>query len=197
MKTIKEYLGFGKNDIVTLSDLQTQTEFNMLSVDFIITEVRTYKEPSSYFTYTCYFASYKPSVGDEQTIMLMVRQIGANFDLRVFYMDSSGPSEDFVPLFDALKDDLIDRFNATLHFGEDDVEVTWDRQGDSKFGIETKSTQSGESDPKTIAEYFTADDSRGNPHCFIEWTGNKLGGFIEVWYGCEVRVDDVELLHNH
>lgn len=34
MKTVKEFLGFNVKDIVTLSDLQTQAEFDRMSVDF-------------------------------------------------------------------------------------------------------------------------------------------------------------------
>jgi hypothetical protein len=192
--TKENFLGFRVKDIITLSDIQTQTEYSKLNVDFVITEVRIYKEPSEFFTYTGYLATYKPKPDQEHNIMLLVREIGDDFDLRVFYLDTDGPSDDFSPLFSPDADDLIDRFEASIHFGEEQIDVTWDRQGDTSFGIESTSTKTQGTDQKTLAEYFTNDETRGNPHCFIEWTGNKIGGYLEIWYGCEIRIEDVELL---
>jgi hypothetical protein len=191
---LKDFLGFKVKDIITLSDIQTQTEYSKISVDFVITEVRTYKEPSGFFTYTAYLATYKPKPDQEHNIMLLVRNVGDDFDLRVFYLNTEGPSEDFSPLFFPDADDLIDRFEVTIHFSDGEVDVTWDRQGDTNFGIESTTTKTQGTDQKTLAEYFTNDEARGNPHCFIEWTGNKVKGYIEVWYGCDIRVEDVESL---
>jgi len=195
-KDLKDYLGYHIGDIITLSDIQTQEEYKKTEVDFIVTEVRTYKESSGFFIYTGYIASYKPDPEHNHQIMLMIRNIGDSFDLRVFFLNSEGNSVDFESLFSPDKDDLIDRFNATLHFDDsEDLEVTWDRQNTSFFGIETTSTKIGGIDQKNIEEYFTNDETRGNPYCFIEWTGDKAEGFLEIWYGCEIRYEDVELLH--
>jgi hypothetical protein len=196
MGTISDFLNYGIGDIATLSDLQTQKEFKKMEVDFLIIETREYRHPI--FTYTGYVMSYKATPEDEeQQILLLIRQVGDDFDLRVYYMDSDGPSDDFEDLFVVDDDDLVDRFDATLHFDEDnaDLEVTWDRQGHSNFGIECDSSESEETTIKTLAEYFTNDDTRGNPHCLIEWTGDKLGGYIEIWYGCEIRENDLEMFH--
>ena len=48
-------------------------------------------------------------------------------------------------------------------------------------------------DYKTLAEYFTNDDTRGNPHCFVEWTGDAETGYMEIWYGCEIENTDIEV----
>jgi hypothetical protein len=196
MDNISDVLNYGVGDILTLSDLQTQKEFKKLEVDFTIVETREYKHPNNVFCLTCYIASYQASPDvDAQQIMLIIRQIGGDFDLRVYYLDSDGPSKDFEGIFAQNIDDLVDRFEVVLHFGEDDLGVTWDKQGESNFGIECFSSESQEINCKTIVNYFTNDDTRGNPLCFIEWTGDKLEGYIEIWYGCEIRKNDLEMFH--
>lgn len=194
-KTIDDFTGFGVDDIITLSDLQTQEEYNKTSVDFRIREVRVYKEPQGVFTYTAYLAEYKPNKDKVDQIMLLVMQVGSEFELRVYFLDNDGASDDFAPVFAEDKDDLIDRFDVTLNIGDEEYPVTWDKQGSSAFGVETTSTESNSDEPdcKTLAEYFTNDETKGNPHCFIEWTGDKEGGYIEIWYGCEIRNEDVEI----
>lgn len=200
MPEISEFLGYGVGDIITLSDLQTQKEFKKMSVDFTIIETREYAHPEGVFTYTGYIASYQATSDDEeQQIMLLIRKIGTSYDLQVYYMDNDGPSENFEGMFVEGIDDLEERFESKLFFDdlEEPLEVTWDRQGPTNFGIEVTSSESEVEEPdcKTIAEYFTSDDIRGNPNCFIEWTGDKVGGYIEVWYGCDIRVEDLEMFH--
>lgn len=193
---ISDFLGYHVNDIITLSDIQTQKEFNKMEVDFRIIETRRYQHPEGIYTYMGYLATYQAtSEDDEQMIMLMIRQIGSDFDLRVFFMDNDGSSDDFQGLFMPDADDLIDRFDVDLHFDDADLSVTWDRQGSTNFGIECDSSTSKETNVKSIAEYFTNDETRGNPHCFIEWSGDKKGGYIECWYGCEITEKDVEIFH--
>lgn len=194
-KAVDDFIGFGVGDIITLSDIQTQEEYNKTSVDFRIKEVRVYQKPMDAFTYTGYLAEYKPDKDEEHQIMLFVMQVGEDFELRVYFLDNDGPSEDFGPILSEDVEDLIDRFDVTLHIDDKDYPVTWDRQGSSAFGVEVTSTESDEEEPdcKTLAEYFTNDETKGNPHCFIEWTGEKEGGYIEIWYGCEVRDEDVEI----
>jgi hypothetical protein len=196
MAKISDFLNYGVGDIATLSDLQTQKEFKKMEADFLIIETRKYRHPEGIFTYTGYLMSYKATPeAVEQQIFLLIRQVGDDFDLRVYYLDSDGPSDSFEDLFIEDEDDLVDRFDVTLNFDDTSLEVTWDQQGQSNFGIECDSSESGETNVKTIAEYFTNDDTHGNPHCFIEWTGDKLGGYIEIWYGCEIRESDLEMYH--
>lgn len=92
-------------------------------------------------------------------------------------------------------EDLVERFEVTLHFDEDDSDsdVTWDKKdAGSTFGVETTSTET-ERDTKTLAEYFTNDETHDNPYCFIEWTGDSKKGWIEIWYGCEIKPEDLEM----
>lgn len=193
-KTVNDFIGYQEGDVITLSDIQTQQEYGESEVDFIITSTRVYQEPEKAFVYTGYIASYKQNTPDEKQIMLLIRQIEDNFDLRVFFLDSDGPSEDFEPLFNDLEEeDLLERIEATLFFDDGDLSVTWDRQGQTNFGIEAIYSDSEEPMLKSIAEYFTNDETHGNPHCFIEWTGDREGGYVEVWYGCDIREDDVEI----
>ena len=71
-KNVEDFLNFNVDDIITLSDIQTQIAYNMPSVDFKITEVRVYKEPQDAFIYTAYIAIYKPKKGSEKEIMLLI-----------------------------------------------------------------------------------------------------------------------------
>lgn len=94
---------------------------------------------------------------------------------------------------ESITEDLKERWEVTLHFDEGDTDVTWDKKGaGSTFGVETTSTETGD-DVKTLAEYFTNDETHGNPHCFIEWTGDSKKGWIEIWYGCEIKPEDIEM----
>lgn len=227
-----EFRNYKVGDIITLSDIQTQSEFDQMSVDFLIREVRTYKEPSGFFIYTGYIAEYQATDDKEaQTIMLLLREFDEDYDFRVFYMDTEGSSPEFESLFvevdvepeeedgpgeeyedgdmaeiieadehveedSNLSEDLVDRFEVVVYHEDNELEITWDRQGDSWFGIETWSTKT-EGDTKTFAEYFTNDECAGNPHCFVEWTGGIKEGWIEVWYGCDIRENDIEFFHTN
>jgi hypothetical protein len=196
-KPISDFLSYSVGDVITLSDIQTQIEYNALSSDFIIKGVRTYCHPEGAFKYTGYLASYKHGTENEKQILLMIRKVGSEYDMKVFCLNTDGASEDFTPLFSVDEDDLVDRFEVDIHFNDGDLPVTWDKQGGSCFGVESSTLDSDEVDCKTIAEYFTNDETKGNPHCFIEWTGDKTGGYVEMWYGCEVGANDVEIFHNH
>lgn len=186
-------LKYQKGDIITLSDIMTQQEFNDLSADFKIKEVRTYKEPTSSFTLTCYIADYQPKAAQEaKTIMLMVKKVGDDFELRVFYKDQEGATADYIDSIIIDEKDLVERFEVVLHINEEDINVTWDKQRETWFGVNSFSTETG-ADQKTLAEYFTNDNA--NNHCFMEWTGDAAKGWLEIWYGCEIRQEDVEIFN--
>jgi len=197
-KSALDYLGYQIGDIITLSDVQTQQEFNEMSVDFRIKEIRTYKEPGGLFTYTGYISEYAPENEEPTTIMLFLRQVDDDFDLFVYYVDQEGPSDDFGPLFktnpkDPEDEDLVDIFEVDIHVDGKDLPVTWNQKGSGTiFGVDYNSTDTGEGQ-KTISEYYTKDETGGNPHCFIDWAGDTTDGFLEIWYGCEVTPEDVEL----
>lgn len=195
MSDINNFIGFEEGDIVTLSDLQTQRDFGSLSADFRIKQVRTYREPNNFFCYTAYICEYpKKDEEDEMSIILLVRQMDKDFDLMCFYLDSEGDSSEFEALFTEDGEDLENRFDSCLSLDEGEVDVTWDKKNsESTFGVEVKSGD--KTDQKTIAEYYTADEAGGNNHAFIEWTGDKENGYLEIWYGCEIRTEDVEIYH--
>jgi len=192
---MKEFLGFSKGDIITLSDIQTQKDFNEMTVDFKIIETRIYREPKNFFVYTGYIFNYQSPDNDEPIkMMILIRQVGDDSDVMVYFLDNEGSASDFIPLFTEDKKDLINRFEVTIH-ADKDIDVTWDKKNDeSTFGVLTQSSETG-SDHKTLAEYFTNDDAAGNPHAFVEWTGDIDKGWLEIWYGCEARKEDIEFFH--
>ena len=53
-KSVDDFLGYGGGDVITMSDLQTQMEFDAPSVDFYIKEAREYTAENM-FKLTCYF----------------------------------------------------------------------------------------------------------------------------------------------
>ena len=82
-----------------------------------------------------------------------------------------------------------------MTFKDRTADVIWDKkEAGTFFGVQTHSSDSG-SDHKTTAEYITDDDNDGNPYAFLEWTGDHKKGYVEIWYGCEIRPEDVELFH--
>jgi len=91
-------------------------------------------------------------------------------------------------------EDLVERWDVTLNFDDaDPVQVTWDKKSaGSTFGVLFSSTES-EDDEKTLAEYITNDETHGNPNALIEWTGDSENGWIEIWYGCEITPEDIEM----
>jgi hypothetical protein len=192
-------------DIITLSDIQTQKEYNSLQSDFIIKEVRRYNEPGGLFNHIGLICDYENKSGNEnapdQTIMILVRNFKSinTWDIFVYYLDTDGDISNFYPVLNETGEDLIDQFEVTLHFADADIDVTWfKKEMGTVFGVESesiqgKSHQDKNTDCKTIAEYFTNDDTRGNPHCFIEWTGDSGVGYIEIWYGCEITPSDIEV----
>ncbi len=225
-KDVTNFKGFGKGDIITLSDIQTQKEFEELTADFKVTEVRTYREPGDFFHYTGYICVYQGKSDDDepQQVMVLLREMKEMYDLFVYYMDQDGDikeydwlieekaveedkedgeesDEDTVVVIEETEEeeedsgtteDLVERFEVTQHFDEGDIEVTWDKtEAGSTFGVETTSTEA-ERDTKTFAEYFT-NDVQDNPYCFIEWTGDSKNGWIEIWYGCEIKPEDLEM----
>lgn len=195
MKTANDFRGFGVGDIITLSDLQTQAEFNELHVDFVIKEARVYNEPNGLFAYTAYICDYPNE--QEQTIMVLLRESGDAFDILVYYQDQEGDACDYEGLFNEDGQDLVERFEVDLHLSKGESRVVWDKkQAGSTFGTDTVVVDSdgNEShDIKTLAEYFTDDDTDNNPHCLIEWTGESDAGWIELWYGTEIRPEDIEI----
>ena len=192
---MKEFLGFNKDDIVTLSDIQTQTDFSEMSADFRIIETRIYREPNNFFVYTGYVINYQPPEEDPIKMLILIRQVGDASDVMVYFLDNDGAASDFESLFTEDKQDLVNRFDVTMHLKDKESDVTWDKKNDqSTFGVITGSSETGP-DQKTLAEYITNDDTEGNSHAFVEWTGSVEKGWIEIWYGCEARKEDIEFFH--
>ena len=185
------YNEYDVGDIVTLSDIQTQKQYKETSVDFKIIEKRVYQEPNDLFT----FISYLVEDPDELKLMLMIRQVEDEEDLRLYYLDQEEIAAEYVEaIITENGEDLEETFEANIILDDDsEKEVTWYKQR-IIFGIETEIRSSDHTnDIKTIADYYTKDHEE-NPHCFVEWTGDEEG-WIEVWYGCDIRIDDVEFFN--
>lgn len=156
------------------------------------------------------FVYYLDSDGSAEEMAALIEQIDVDpedaeeeveedeicLDEDVEILDDYDEDEEEVEEEDEIETDfdLVASFDATLHFEDAKLEATFDKKDlGSLFGVEYKSTEDKKGDMKTIAEYYTEDDTRGNPHAFLEWTGDEEKGWIEVWYGCEITKADIEV----
>lgn len=192
MIELKDFLGFEKGDIVSLSTTQVITDFNELSVDFEIKDVRNYLEPNGALDYTGYLLH--SHLDAELMYMLLVRKVGNDFDMLLYYLDTEGDiSEAGQVVLTEDGENFLDRFEMTLTDSDGNPqEVTWDQKGSGTFfGVEYTDSD-GEGD-KTISEYFTNDECGNNPHAFLEWSGDSEQGWVELWMGHEVKPSEVKL----
>lgn len=202
IKTIQDIRKYLVGDIVSLSDLQTQMEYNQLSVDFIIREVRTYIEPNGVFTYYGYTVEAPNEAHDQY--LLLVKTMKEAFEIYVFFKDTGasgalysgdvggGPCP-LLAFFDDAGKDFIGRFEAQVTDKTGTHAVTWDKQT-SSYGIAFNSTTDGEG-MCSLGEYYTADENSGNNYCLLDWKGDTAKGFIETWYGCPLQKSELELHH--
>lgn len=206
-KSVEELIDFNPGDIITLSDLQTQKDFDALETDFLIESTRLYEEPNG--IYRIYAYVVKPEIEgkeDEPPYMIAIKVVGTDYDIYVYYLDTEGPvflneeeDEDQDCDLLAILNDDYDSFKERLEVTvtketEDDtheIEVTWDLQ-DQTHGV---SFIDGHDEGITsLAEYFTNDDTGGNPHCLIDWRGDVKNGYIEIWYGCTIEPHEIEIV---
>jgi len=187
---IQELLGHKVGDIMTLSDLQTQAEFDDTSVDFKIDETRLYTV-CGMFTYHAYIAS-APTDTNDRKYMLLIRTVDDDADLMLFYLDQEGDIVDFAEhILTEDKEDFLKEFTVELD-GED---ITWVRKKPTTFGVKTTTSAEGD-DQRTLAEYGVSDDTQdatNNKHAFLEWCGDEENGFVEMWYGCEIQPHEVQI----
>lgn len=194
MLTVDDFTGFKTGGIVSLSTAQIIEDFNAISVDFEIKDVRTYYEPNGSLNYTGYLLH--SHLDADLMYMLMVRRVGNDFDMILYYLDIEGDvSEAAEIVLNESGDNFLERFNVALIDADGNPqEVTWDQKGAGTFfGVEYSDSESEKDATKTISEYFTNDECGGNPHAFLEWSGDAEHGWIEMWMGHEVNPSDVKL----
>ena len=204
--TINDFSQMSVGDIITLSDLQTQKEYDALSADFKVKEVRFYDEPNGLFNHIAVICNYenkdKGAEGQDQSIMVLARNFKTvnEFDIFVYYLDMEGEISGAAEhILNEDGQDLKNRIEVTVYFDDGEVDVTWDKKSlGTVFGVETSIFQTEHreeviQDNKTIVEYVTNDDMHGNQNAFIEWTGDSVDGWFELWYGCQITPNDVEL----
>jgi len=193
-------------DIVTLSDLQTQIEFNSLKVDFVIDAVRHYNEPSGVFKFTGYVvhADGKP---DEPPYMILIKEVGNAHDVFVYYLDSNHefyvakdgqpPCEVMNFVLNDTRDNFRSRIECDVAYKEGSTHVVWDLQG-TTFGVKYKESEgvyTGDFSDSivTLGEFFTNSDNKGNSYCLMDWSGDIDPGFLEIWYGCVIKNHEIEI----
>lgn len=195
IKTIQDFLSFKVGDLITLSDLQTQAEYNKMSVDFPIKEVRTYKEPNGVFEYY----GYMVEAPNCDLYLVLFKTMKEVFEPYIFFKDTgaSGPLSSFSPLLAFFNDDgkdFVSRFDAQVTDKTGTHLVVWDKQT-SSYGIEFQSTAEGKG-MCSLGEYYTNSENGGNNYCLLDWKGDVNKGFIETWYGCQIKNSEIELFHN-
>jgi len=192
LKKTADFAGFRVGDIITLSDLQTQTDYNKMSVDFPIREVRTYAEPNGIFKHYGYMVEAPNDAHD--LYLILIRTTKDLFEPYVFCKDvgASGPLPgNLIAFFDEAGEDFIPRFEAQVTDQSGTHAVTWDKQT-SFYGVDFKSTVDGDG-MCSLAEYFTNDENGGNNYCMLDWKGTTQKGFVETWYGCPIKNSEIAL----
>ena len=183
---IKDLIGHNVNDIMTLSDLQTIAQYDAVDgVDFTIEEVRIYHEPSDLFTYTGYIGT---TPDDDHKYMLLIRQVDDVADLLLFYLDQEGDASDY---YDAVIKEEGDDFEQNFEIEIDDEDVKWIKKS-ATFGVEIE-VNGEEGQPLTLGEFGTNSEIN-NPIAFLEWSGTDDDEYLEIWYGCSVKENEVEIL---
>lgn len=111
----------------------------------------------------------------------------------LYYLDTEGNIEEARELMlNEEGDDLVDRFELeTEDTDGNSHKVTWDKQH-RFFGVEYEDLN--EDTQKVVGLYFTDDECGGNPHGFVEWTGDDEEGYIEVWLGSELKDHEINIL---
>jgi|GEM_PF-5570376 len=188
---IEKLLNHNVGDIMTLSDLQTQAEFDDTSVDFQIEETRLYKEPGGMFEYHAYVAK----APNERKYMLLIRVVDDEADVMLYYLDQDGDIEVFAEhILNEDQDDFLKDFTVEI----DEEDVTWVRKRPTTFGVKTTtSNENGkDEDQRAIVEYGASDETAeatNNTHAFLEWCGDEKNGFVEMWYGCEIQPHEIQI----
>lgn len=192
MIELEDFIDLKKGDIVSLSTTQLISDFNELSVDFEIKDVRTYLEPNGALNYTGYLIH--SHLDPDLMYMLMVRKVGNDFDMILYYLDTEGDVTEAGQV--VLTEDgqnFLDRFEMSLTDTEGNPqEVTWDQKGSGTFfGVEYSDSE--DNGQKTISEFFTNDECGNNPHAFLEWSGDAEQGWVEMWMGHVVNPSEVKI----
>ncbi len=192
MLSIDKLKSLKVGDILSLSTMQIISDLDSISVDFDIKDIRKYNEPNGALNYTGFLIH--TTLDSDLMYMLLVREIGNDFDMLLYYLDTEGDvsqAGEIVLTEDG--NDLLERFDTVL-FDENDnqQEVTWDKKSSGTFfGIDY--TDSEDEGIKTIAGYFTNDDCGDNPHAFLDWSGDSSSGWIEMWLGHEVNSTEIKI----
>lgn len=187
---IRVLLGHNVGDILSLSDIQAQMMFNTDSVDMDIEEVRYYEEPNGLFKYTGYIVT----APDDVKYMLLIREIGELADTMLMFLDQEDNIKTYIEssLLTNDQQDFVDTFPCTTPEG---VEFNWVRKRPSMFGINTTviNEEDRDNDQKTLIEY-SADVETKNSDALLEWSGDNENGWLEVWYGCQVKPYEINIL---
>lgn len=194
MIKLEDFTGFKVGGIVSLSSSQVIEDFNQISVDFEIKDVRHYYEPNGSLDYTGYLLH--SHLDAELMYMLLVRKVGNDFDMLFYYLDTEGDVlEAGEVILNDSGDNFVERFCIPLIDNDGHThEVTWDQKGAGTFfGVEYTDTEADAGTTKTISEFFTNDECGNNPHAFLEWSGGSEHGWVEMWLGHEIKPSDVTL----
>lgn len=202
MEELQAFLDYKPGDIITLSDFQTQKDFDASTVDFLIESIRVYEDPNGSFRIYGYVV--KPEIEgkeDEPPYLIAIKAVGDVFDIFVYYLDSDGPvymneGEDqdceFLLLLNNEFDGFLDRLEVqvTTEKGEE-FDINWDLQDETHGVVFSDGTEEGIT---TLADYYTEDDNGGNNYCLVDWRGDVEKGFMEVWYGRTIQPHEIEIV---
>lgn len=166
-------------DVVVLSSLGIMEDHNVTELECEIVETRHYRDPNGLFNYTGYVC--KPMNADI-TYMVLIREVGSDHDIILYYCDKGLDIKEAAPFVltpDGL--DLLPSYSITVYDTNDQPhEIIWEKKSAGTFfGVNYSDDEV--KGIKTLCEYFSNSDCGGNPHTFIDWSGDNTTGWIEFW----------------
>ena len=179
-------------DVVTLSSTGVMQDHNVLELDCEIIEKRNYKEAGGRFNYTAYIC--KP-IKSETVYMLLVRQVGSDSDIMLYYNDHGMDVREVAEfILNPDGQDLVPQYSMTVtDTAGNPHEILWEKKSAGTFfGAEFRDSD-GVKGIRTVCEYGTKSECGGNPHTFIDWAGDNATGWIEFWVGCQITSFEVKI----
>lgn len=171
--------------IITLSDIQTQKEFNALTADFRIREIRKWKhELITYHGYLCDYDSKDRE--EDQTIMVMVREMTDMSDMLVYYLDQDGSTQDLEALIEqvgetteeVIEGDVNVDVDIIEHFDGSETVITTEEYEDD---VVVESTEYDLSQKFDVELHF---DDASLP---VTWEKKSFGTLYDMEYTSTVR----------
>lgn len=178
-------------DMIVLSSLGIMQDHNTTELECQIIETRKYTEANGLFKYTAYVC--KP-INVDVTYMVMIREVGADHDIMLYYCDKGMDIREAAPhVLVADGQDLLPSYTITVSDTNGNPhDIVWEKKSSGTF-FGVRYSDDEVNGQKTICEYSTSNECGNNPHTFVDWSGDNTSGWIEFWIGNNISEFEVKI----